>query len=214
MTDLHESMSRLLDGAPPVPMITDQIIADARRTQRRRRCAAGMAVVGAVAITVAGVSVAAAGGHNGRGDAQIVTPADSPSSAPSTDPTPMAISIVDTTSGAIRTEVPRCPSGQLPNLKVDHDQSVNPDKALHALSPSAYKAIGYGEPSKDYQPGAHFLVDGGAPPADSVWLLAWNAAGPAQLSVLSTNMGAAAVGDPFGASGFNATYIGCLPNPN
>jgi hypothetical protein len=212
VTNLRESMSRLLEDEPAAPMIADQIVADARKTQRRRRYVTGAAFAGTVAVAVAGVAVAASStGTNHNGAQIVIASSSSPSASPGNDTTPMAISIIGTNSGNVRTEVPQCPSGQLPNLKVDHDQSVNPNAAVHALSPGALKVIDYGEPSNDYQPADHFLVDGAAPPTASVWVLAWNAAGPAQLSVLSTNAGA---GDPFGTSGYNASYVGCLPDPD
>ena len=78
--------------------------------------------------------------------------------------------------------------------------------------PGALKVIDYGEtaPTTTSQPIISWSM-APAPPTASVWVLAWNAAGPAQLSVLSTNAGA---GDPFGTSGYNASYVGCLPPPN
>ncbi len=49
MTDLKESMSRMLEDEPALPVIADQVIAAARIKQRRRRYGSGAAMMVSVA---------------------------------------------------------------------------------------------------------------------------------------------------------------------
>jgi hypothetical protein len=215
MTDLKESMSRMLDNEPAAPFIADHVVASARRTLHRRRYIAGMAVVSGIAAAVTGLAIATAGTQTGHGMTRIRI-AGSSTTSPDEAPTPMASSSVYTASGSLQIETPSCPAGQLPNLHVEHDQAVNPKEAVAAVdatSPGVYYAVSYSPLDPNQQPADHFLIDGAPSPADAIWTLAWNAPGPAALSILSTNDGANS-GNSLGTTGYDATYVGCLPDPN
>jgi hypothetical protein len=175
---------------------------DGRRLSRRRRTVTGAVAVSAIATT--GVTTVAVTHRRSRAPESVkVQPASTAAPKSTADPTPMATSLVTSPSGTYATLSPACPGGQLPNLTVNHNEPVDPRTVV--LAPPGQVVV---RSVRSQQ----FLVDGSVPPTDAHWVLAWNAAGSADVSVLSLNGGSGA--DPFGTAGYTAIYIGCRPNPD
>jgi hypothetical protein len=205
MNDAETLLSECLASLASEAEIVDVVGAArvrGRRLARRRHAVTGAVAVSAVATT--GVAAVAVGDrHGGRASESVTVGSVSSKAAKvATGPTPMATSTFDTTSGSYAALEPACPSGQLPNLKADHDEAVDPHTVV--MAPPGQDVV----MSLNSQ---QFLVEGAAPPAGAHWVLAWNGAGPADISILSLNGGGGF--DPFGTTGFNATYTGCEPNP-
>ena len=205
MNDTETLVSECLAGLASEAEIVDLVgpaRSRGRSLSRRRHAVTGAVAVSAIA--TAGVAAVAVGDrHGGHAPESVkVRPASSKASKVAADPTPMATWTFDTASGTHVAQEPACPSGQLPNVKADHDEAVDPHTVVMA------------PPGQDVVKGLYaqqFLVDGAVPPAGSHWVLAWNAAGPADISILSLNGGGGS--DPFGTAGYDATYVGCEAAP-
>jgi hypothetical protein len=200
MTDteilIRECLGTLADDAELADLVGAARIRG-RRLSRRRHALTGAVAVSALA-TSGGIAVVLADGHSGAPHGGRQRPSLATAASTSPDPTPMATSTISTSAGNYQALEPSCPSGQLPNMSADHNEPVDPHTVV--LAPpgqNVVRSLG----SQD------FLVDGAPPPAGAHWVLAWNGAGQADISILSLNGGGGS--DPFGTSGFTATYTGC-----
>jgi hypothetical protein len=151
MTDLRESLSKMLDSEPPLPDITSDIMVNGRRTRTRRRVAVGLATATTGAVVVAAVVLpfGVGGGHRTQSLAIAATPTASPtdSASPSAPTTPSrATGFGFDPAGP----APHCPTGQLPAVTADlaevvvhgtygpndqswADQYVKPDPQLRGV---------------------------------------------------------------------------------
>jgi hypothetical protein len=122
MTDLRQSLSRMLDDEPPMPEITEHVIVSGRRTRSRRRITVGLATAGAGAVVAAAVAIPLATAGGG-GHTQSLAIAATPSAASSPSPSPSARSTAPVAVSGFGFDpsgpAPTCPTGQLPTVSAD-----------------------------------------------------------------------------------------------
>jgi hypothetical protein len=95
VTDIRELMAEMVDGTPPRPEITDQVIAEGRRARHRRRLAQWGAGIGS-AVVIAAVAVpivqenshGSSAQHDSIGSTGPPAPSSAPRSTPPCSPNP------------------------------------------------------------------------------------------------------------------------------
>jgi hypothetical protein len=155
MTDLHESLCRLLDAEPPLPDIAEQVIHAGRRGRRRRRgvvlASGGVGAVIATAVAVP-VGLAAHGGGSGQSVAIAASPTASASASVTASAVPSASSATTAATGFgfdPSGPPPVCPRGQRPAVRADLSTVVA--HGTYSAAPGQSWTGGYLKPDPDVQ---------------------------------------------------------------